>query len=105
MILQPLVAFLLGNRPKVRRNRDCLVLSEFKVRHSGTGTEPMRILNPPHHPARINFRADAPEAWTDFGNVLISLDEMTTSAADLLEEALTLGKKRRIFKWLNVQVA
>jgi hypothetical protein len=62
----------------------------------------MRVLNPPNHPAGIDFCADPPEARANLWNILVSLDEVATGAADLLKQPLTLGKKRRIFKRLNI---
>src|SRR5215475_4726094 len=65
----------------------------------------MRILNPAHHPTRIDFGADLLQARSNLGDIFVALYQMTSSTADLLEQNLSLGQKRNTLELLHVEMA
>ena len=64
----------------------------------------MGILNPPDHPARFHLGADPPQARSDLGNILITLNQVAACAAYLLKDPLPLRQERRILKSLDIKV-
>src|SRR5262249_47275418 len=105
MLLEPFFALLLGERPQEGGDRQGLIFFEIKIRHACPGTELVRIFDPTDHPVGVHFCADPFEAWADLGNVFVSLDQMATRTADLLEGYLTLSEQRGILETLGIEMA
>ena len=106
MLLGPFRAFFLGLGPNVSRDGDRVLLIEFEVRHARARPKLVRVLDPAHHPAGIDFGADFSQARRNFGNILIAFDQMASGAADLFEKPLPFGKERRVLKiFLHVEMA
>src|SRR4030095_2216918 len=105
MLACPLVAFFLGLRPDIRRDRDGIVLSQIEIGHARAGPELMRVFAPTHHPARIGFGADLQPARRDRGDFFLALYQMTAGATHLPEKSLTLGEPRHVLgEFLHVEM-
>ena len=92
VFLRPLLAFFLGLRPDVGGDCDGIVFFKIEIRHTGTRPEFVGVLDPAHHPTRINLSADLQQTRCDLGNVLVAFNEMTAGAADLFEQSLAFDQ-------------